>query len=159
MNSNEVPAQDIQVMVPPGAMVESLLTQMDEGRVLKEVDEALRRAHTELQQYAKVALDLKGKATVTLKINLSFYEGNPELLEQTAKVAVTVPTLTRTAVVKSRGGKMLCQPIGASEHNPDQQTFFDAHGNAISAVLVDRKSGEEIQNVAGRIGPKSAVGG
>lgn len=150
-------ASEVEVLVPPGAMVESLLAQMDEGKVLEHADELLRHAHTELQAYANRSLDFKAKAVVTLKVELSFYEGNPELVEQKAKFKCDIPSMTRTAIAKSRAGKMLCQPIGASKHDPAQQAFFDAKGNVLTATLVDRRTGEEISQVAGRIGPKEST--
>jgi YD repeat-containing protein len=55
-------------------------------------------------------------------------------------------------MVKDAGGKLLCQPTGSNEDDPNQQLFYDARGRVIGGV--DLQTGEQIttRDVVGKIG-------
>lgn len=129
---------------PPGAFVSVGIDQIDEGRFKKQLDASMLKAYSDLAEYIKATDDQSGKATLTFKIILTKTKGVKDHFTIKTTKAVSIPQPVVESVVKVRNGKLLCQPIGASEHDPDQQAFFDADGKPIG---VDAE-----KDVAGTIG-------
>lgn len=133
-------------------MVELSIDNIDEGKARKEFNAKIRKAFKELLQYQKDTDSSDGKAIVTLSVTIHKTANTKDHFNVVHSTKVSVPTIKNTSVVKARGERLLCQPIGASLHDPEQQAFFDASGRIIGGV--DPDTGELIEeepHVAGKI--------
>jgi hypothetical protein len=139
--------------VPPGAMVELQVDNIDEGKFKKQFNAAMRRAFKELLAFQKESDSSGGKSVVTASITILKTPGTSDHFTIQHGCKTSVPTMKNVSIVKARGERLLCQPIGASEHDPDQQAFFDAQGRVIGGI--DPDTGELIEDgpspVAGKI--------
>jgi len=140
-----------------GAMIEATIDAIDEGAFRKELDQALRAGHRELERYAEETGDRTGSVTITASISLNLPKDLDDHVHITTSVNKKLPVRKRGTLVKSKGGRMLCQPSGSSAESPDQQVLFDARGVCIGTV--DKSTGELIEDddetraVAGEIKP------
>lgn len=133
-------------------MVELSIDNIDEGKARKEFNAKIRKAFRELLQYQKDTESSGGKAVVTLSVTMFKTKGTSDHYSVEHSTKITVPTMKNLSVVKARGERLLCQPIGASQHDPEQQAFFDSTGRIIGGV--DPDTGELVEDgpvVAGKI--------
>lgn len=131
-------------------MVELDVDLIDEGRMRTQLHQSLKRALRDLLAYEKESMDRDGSAEVTLKIKMGRTKGSSEFFDVEYGTSVKVPNVVRGTSVKEVGGRLLCQPSGSNEDNPEQQLFYDAKGRIIGGV--DPDTGEEQQQIVGRIG-------
>ena len=146
--------------VPAGAMMELNLDLIGEGSFRRKFERAIRRAVKELLAYEQETQDQKGKSQVVAKITVARLPSAKDHFNVSFNVKTATPTANEVSVVKARGGRLLCQPVGASEWNPDQQVLFDAQGRAIQGTDPDTGevvSGEGEKDVAGKIERAAAV--
>jgi len=146
--------------IPPGGMVELSVDTIDEGKFRKQINRAISRAYRELLEYEKQSEDPSGKAVVTCQVQVFRTKGARDHFSVVHQTKITVPSMKNVSVVKARGEKLLCQPVGSSQYDPDQQTIFDADGRIIGGT--DPETGEVIDPnapspVAGKIVPQTAA--
>ncbi len=134
---------------PPGAMVEMAVDNIDEGKFKRQFNAAMRRAFKDLLAYQKETDSSSGKSTVTATVTIFKTAGTSDHFTIQHGCKTNVPTMKNVSIVKARGERLLCQPIGASEHDPDQQAFFDSQGRIIGNE--DDASEDDTPHVVGRI--------
>lgn len=143
--------------IPAGAFVELNIDAIAEGKCRRDFERKLRRAYKELMEYEKETGDTKCKSVVLLKVTISRMAAAKEHIAITHNTKLSTPTVSEVSIVRERGGRLLCQPVGASEFDPDQQVLFDSLGRPIQGV--DPETGEAFgdeakqKDVAGKIRP------
>jgi hypothetical protein len=150
----------VNTAAPPGAMVEVEVDLIDEGRFKIMVAQKLQQILDGLLQYEDQTSDTSASATVTIKFKLQREKGAKNFFNLSYKADTQVPVVERGTTLRVAGGKMLCQPAGTNDGDPDQQLFYNLEGRIIGGV--DRHTGEkidvkDIKDVAGVI-KKSAQG-
>jgi hypothetical protein len=149
--------------VPPGSFVEVDPTLLDEGRFLKTIGVSIKKALAELLEYEQQTGDLKAASQITLKVKLGRTEGTSNHFDVQYAVEVKSPAVTRGSIMLERDGRLLCQPTGASDADPEQMVLFDAQGRAIGDIdpttgEVRRRPAGDVPPVAGRIGNGTTTG-
>ena len=139
---------------PPGALVELDVELIDEGKFKTYVEHKLKQALDGLLSYEQESMDSSAAATVTVKLKIQRQKGSAQFMDLSYKADTAVPVVERMSTVRVADGKLLCQPSGSNDGDPDQQLFYDARGRIIGGV--DRATGEvispnSIPPVAGKI--------
>jgi len=132
-------------------MIELQLGLIDEGRLLQQMNAALREGHKELQHYREETGDSTGKVTIELGLELAY---DPEMKDHiviTHGVRKKVPARKARTIVKDKGGYLLVQPIGSDRNSPDQFRLFGADGKPIGTWSEAEGVIEEPPAVAGKI--------
>lgn len=140
--------------VPPGAMLEIGLELIDEGKFIKQVNAAIRKAYKDLLDFEKQTDIKTGRASVAVSIGMGrLKQANNHFVVET-QITVKQPASPKGAtVVAEKCGRLLCQPVGTND-DPEQQLIFDAQGRIIGdkGALIDNETGEVIEKpVAGSI--------
>lgn len=138
----------VAVPAPPGAYVELDIDLIDEGKLKDVIEQKLRQAHKGLTDYEKETGDLTAKATVTIKLKLQRQRGSQQFMDVLYHARHEVPVMERVTSVRAAGDKLLCQPAGSNEGDPDQQLFYDQNGRIIGG----NPPKSEPKDVAGTIG-------
>lgn len=147
-------------LAPPGAFVELGLELINEGKFKQMVEAKPSQAVEGLMKYEKESGDMTATAEVTVKIKLQRPKGSNQFIDILYHAKTQVPVIEAITTVKQAGDKLLCQPSGSNDGNPDQQLFYDACGQIIGGV--DTETGQQLdereaKQVAGKIG-RSAAG-
>lgn len=141
-----------QKSLPTGAMFELDVHLIDEGRLVRQINESLREAHRALLR-RKDEGTTGGACKITVDISMGYDPDMRETVCITNSVTLKTPKNESVTLVKEKAGRLLCQPTGSSEDAPEQQRLFDAAGRAIG--LFDPKTGEVLDQeesaVAGSI--------
>ena len=137
--------------IPSGAMVEINTDLIDEGKLKREMDDAIREAHEALVK-RRESKATGGACKVTVEIEIGY---DPDMRDTVAikySVSLKTPKNQSVSLVKEKGGRLLCQPSGSNADAPEQQQLFDGAGRPIGKV--DTRTGEVIEEdeVAGKIG-------
>jgi len=134
----------------PGTMIEVTADLIAEGRMIRQINAAIREAFAALEERREDG-QTTGACTITATIAIGY---DPQLRDHvTLKHCVTLktPKNEETSLVKAKGGVLLCQPTGADDSDPEQQRLFDAQGRPIG--VLDPRTGEitDLDDVAGKI--------
>jgi hypothetical protein len=114
------------------------------------LDNAIKKALSELREYHKATDSSGGKAKIKLDITLA--KETDQFYGVSYSTKVESPGVQRTSMVKEAQGRLICQPTGASERDsddPDQMLIFDSTGKIIGDLNKD--TGELVPAVAGKI--------
>jgi len=143
--------------VPLGAYVEVKLENINQGRFLEQIDEALQKAARDLMEWEQAMEKKDGSFTVTAKVTGSRVKNATDHFTLKARVTINTPDIEQTAMVKGTNGRIICQPEGADHHSPDQIRMFDVNGNPKG--LIDPVTGEieEEPATAGKINSANQV--
>lgn len=135
--------------LPPGAMVRVGVDNIAEGDFKKKLDASIRRAVKQLYEYQRDTMDGGGKSVVTATITIAKAKGTDRQMAITTSVKVNIPTPVNISSAKmTDNGDLLCQPVGTSEYDPDQQTIFDNNGKIIGADTEDGAVAGRIEKTA-----------
>lgn len=134
---------------------------IDEGRMVDRLNAQIARAASTIQkQWAEVG-ERKGKATVTLKIEIGANDKMQEFVDTDYTISTSVTPVQHSTLVRAANGRLLVQPDGSSDENPDQlrmTDLYDQRGNL--RAKVDPRTGEvadaQDEGVAGKVGGSSA---
>jgi hypothetical protein len=143
--------------------VELCTDLIDEGGLKRAMDRAIGRTLRELRDYERDTLDRGGEVSVQATIRVKRSPGTSEHFDVVYHVTTKVPTPKHKSQVKERGGRLLCQPSGSSDGDPDQMLFFDSRGRIIGpsgpGENVDPATGEVVDagDVAGSIRPAASM--
>ena len=140
-----------QTKVPPGSYVQVGVQDLADGEALAEVNAAIGEAYRRLTEYQAKSGTSKGRARVTLVIELMRVPDSEGTFMLSHTVALKTPTRTQVSTARAAGAVLLCQPQGASGSDPDQMRLaFDRNGVELDAA--GRPKGATDHPVAGVIG-------
>lgn len=126
--------------VPPGAMVKVGMNELNGGKFVRQANSKLAKIVKGLLEFEEETGDMTGKALLTMKIVIRRLKNSADHFEVGYTFTEAVPSCKNVDIVKEAGGRLLCQPAGASGDNPDQLLLFDSQGRIISGV--DKDTGE-----------------
>lgn len=137
--------------LPADTYVELTTDLVGEGKLVEEMDAAIREAHTALRSRRERG-ETGGACTITATITLAY---DPQFKEHVLikhAVGLKTPKNEYSTMVKEKGEVLLCQPEGSNAETPDQLRLFDASGRPRG--VLDKRTGEvtEAKDVAGRVG-------
>lgn len=138
------------MVIPPGTMLEVNLDLIAEGRLVKQINQAIREAHTALERRKKDGVT-SGACKIAVDIGIQYDPEIRDTIAITHCVTLRTPKNEETSLAKEKNGVLLCQPTGSGDDDPDQQRLFDASGRPVGTI--DRRTGEivEPKAVAGKI--------
>lgn len=136
---------------PAGAYVELNINLIDEGRCAALIEESLKEALLGLRRYEKSSGDLTAAATINVKFKLERQKGSESFMDLSYKAETKVPVVERSSSIRATEDKLLCQPGGSSDGDPDQLTFYNQKGVAIAEVNTSTGEAKEPSAVAGKI--------
>lgn len=137
----------------PGTMIEVTADLIAEGRMVKQINAALREAYLALERRREDG-QTTGACTITASISLGYDPDMRDTIAITHCVTLKTPKNEETSLAKAKGGVLLCQPTGADESDPEQQRLFDAQGRPIG--VLNPRTGEitEPDTVVGKVGTR-----
>lgn len=140
--------------IPAGVYVEVGIDNIDDGRLRQEIDDALAEGLKKLEAWEKATDRRDGKYAVKVNIAVGRNAGSNQSFLIKASVSLATPAVPRACMVKLAGGRLLCQPEGASMRDPDQISLFDVDGSpkgTLDTTTGELKESGEPEPVAGRI--------
>lgn len=142
-------------MAQKGTYVELDPSNIDEGYFQAKFKDMLQALYKDLLQYHADTESTKGKAKLTVKLELQ--QSDEKHLQITYGFTRSVPTAARQALVRGAGGKLLINPEGDSLNDRDQMVMtFDKFGNPAAKVnpttgeIIDDEDGHD-SDVAGKV--------
>lgn len=139
--------------VPPGAFLELDTDLVDEGRMRRGLDRAIKKCVREIIEYEREVDSKDGKGEVALKLIIRRAKGAEEHFEVIHETKIKTPTPRRASFVRERAGRLLCQPTGSNSGDPDQQLLFDGMGRVIGGGAPPEPEQEEIDTETGEVSP------
>jgi len=110
-------------LIAPNLMMVASYAEINSGKLLAELDEVIGECAEQLHTYSERTNDKRGKATVTIKLEIGYdpeYDGHGTIVQ---KIAKGFPATKRKVLVTFAGGRIL---IDATDKN--------LQGRAVRAV-------------------------
>lgn len=139
--------------IPPGTMIEVTTELIAEGRLLRQMNAAIREAHAALERRREEGVT-SGACTITASISIGYDPDMRDTVAITHCVTLKTPKNEETSLAKAKAGVLMCQPTGADGGDPEQQRLFDAQGRPIGTL--NPRTGEitDTSEVVGKVGAR-----
>ena len=138
--------------VPANAYVELNTDLIDEGGLRQELDQRLGQAFRQLLERESATGDKTAKAVISCRITIERGKDSEQFWRITHSVNHAVPPIDKTSLVRGAGGRLICQPEGSSDDDPDQMHLFDAQGQPRGTLNTETGEIEQPSGVAGKLG-------
>ncbi len=147
------PKNAVESPVPAGMYVEVDVDLIDEGQFKKRLNEALARGFRDLMEWEESTGRSDGALQVKALIKVSRMSKSDTLFHIEAEVNGKIPPVRSDSCATGGEKRLICQPEGTRDDDPDQIKLFDRRGRPKGGI--DLSTGEVIDpapDVVGSVG-------